>query len=183
MGCWRSSWRRRTRRCEYSQDFCLCLTTKLPNPHVHKDFDAVLISVLLKRCKGSLEVDLAENAIGIMGFNALANSLGHLPNLKFLDVQGNAQMKRTTLSQMLEALEKSKLANARVNLFGYDLVIRNGIIFDGLRTPRFVSDIGIKNGKTATIGRVSKDAVAPRPCYRDPKGSKKVEEESRAIRL
>jgi len=40
----------------------------------------------------------------------------------------------------------------------YDIVIRNGTIFDGLRTPRFLSDIGIKNGKTATIGRISKEA-------------------------
>ena len=40
----------------------------------------------------------------------------------------------------------------------YDIIIRNGTIFDGLRTPRFISDIGIKNGKTATIGRISKDA-------------------------
>ena len=39
-----------------------------------------------------------------------------------------------------------------------DIVIRNGTIFDGLRTPRFVSDIGIKNGKTQTIGRISKEA-------------------------
>jgi len=41
----------------------------------------------------------------------------------------------------------------------YDLVIRNGTIFDGLKTPRFVSDIGIKDGKTATIGRIAKGAV------------------------
>merc|ERR1719440_1437546 len=40
----------------------------------------------------------------------------------------------------------------------FDIIIRNGTIFDGLRTPRFISDIGIKNGKTATIGRISKDA-------------------------
>jgi len=41
----------------------------------------------------------------------------------------------------------------------YDLVIRNGTIFDGLKTPRFVSDIGIKDGKTVTIGRIAKGAV------------------------
>jgi len=41
----------------------------------------------------------------------------------------------------------------------YDLIIRNGIIFDGLKTPRFVSDIGIKDGKVATIGRIAKGAV------------------------
>jgi len=43
----------------------------------------------------------------------------------------------------------------------YDIIIRNGTIFDGLRTPRFISDVGIKNGKTATIGRISKDAKCP----------------------
>merc|ERR1719456_2067128 len=41
----------------------------------------------------------------------------------------------------------------------YDIVIRNGTVFDGLRTPRFVSDVGIVGGKVATIGRISKDAV------------------------
>ncbi len=41
----------------------------------------------------------------------------------------------------------------------YDIIIRNGIIFDGLRTPRFVSDIGITNGKVSTIGRIAKDAT------------------------
>merc|ERR1719456_1548701 len=40
----------------------------------------------------------------------------------------------------------------------YDIIIRNGTILDGLRTPRFVSDIGIKGGKVATIGRISKEA-------------------------
>merc|ERR1719456_1417826 len=41
----------------------------------------------------------------------------------------------------------------------YDIVIRNGTVFDGLRTPRFVSDIGVKDGKIATIGRISKDVA------------------------
>jgi len=41
----------------------------------------------------------------------------------------------------------------------YDIIIRNGTIFDGLRTPRFVSDIGIKDGKVTTIGRISKEAA------------------------
>jgi len=45
----------------------------------------------------------------------------------------------------------------------YDIIIRNGTIFDGLRTPRFVSDIGIKDGKTATIGRIAKGA----PCKKE----------------
>merc|ERR1719165_18815 len=41
----------------------------------------------------------------------------------------------------------------------YDIIIRNGTIFDGLRTPRFVSDVGIRGGKIQTIGRISKDAA------------------------
>ena len=44
----------------------------------------------------------------------------------------------------------------------YDIIIRNGTIFDGLRTPRFISDIGIKKGKVATIGRISRNAKAAR---------------------
>jgi len=63
-------------------------------------------------------------------------------------------MKRTGV------ISRQLIATPTVAPVEYDLVIRNGIIFDGLRTPRFVSDIGIKNGKTATIGRISKDAVA-----------------------
>ena len=41
----------------------------------------------------------------------------------------------------------------------FDIIIRNGTVFDGLRTPRFVSDIGVKDGKIATIGRIGKDAI------------------------
>jgi N-acyl-D-amino-acid deacylase len=37
----------------------------------------------------------------------------------------------------------------------YDLVIKNGTIFDGRRSPRYKSDIGIKDGRIATIGRIS----------------------------
>ena len=33
----------------------------------------------------------------------------------------------------------------------YDIVIRNGTIIDGLRTPRYRGDIGIKNGRIAEI--------------------------------
>lgn len=38
----------------------------------------------------------------------------------------------------------------------YDIIIRNGTIFDGLRTPHFISDIGIRGGIIVTIGRISK---------------------------
>ena len=36
----------------------------------------------------------------------------------------------------------------------YDLVIRNGTILDGRRTPRFVADIGIRDGVISSIGRI-----------------------------
>lgn len=41
---------------------------------------------------------------------------------------------------------------------GYDVVIKNGTIIDGRRTPRFKADIGITNGRIATIGRISDEA-------------------------
>src|SRR6476620_2053281 len=34
----------------------------------------------------------------------------------------------------------------------YDILITGGTIVDGTRTPRYVSDIGIKNGKITQIG-------------------------------
>ena len=34
----------------------------------------------------------------------------------------------------------------------YDIIIRGGTIVDGTRTPRFVSDIGIRDGRIAKIG-------------------------------
>src|SRR6201999_1126656 len=34
----------------------------------------------------------------------------------------------------------------------YDLIIRGGTIVDGTRTPRYISDIAIKNGVIAKIG-------------------------------
>ena len=39
----------------------------------------------------------------------------------------------------------------------YDLVIQNGTIIDGKRTPRFKGDIGIRDGKIETIGKVHTD--------------------------
>ena len=36
----------------------------------------------------------------------------------------------------------------------YDLVIQNGTIIDGKRTPRFKGDIGIVDGVIETIGKV-----------------------------
>src|SRR6266851_5623481 len=37
----------------------------------------------------------------------------------------------------------------------FDLVLKNGMVVDGTRAPRFRSDIGIKNGRIAKIGRIS----------------------------
>ena len=37
----------------------------------------------------------------------------------------------------------------------FDLLIKNGMIVDGTRAPRFRDDIAIKNGKIAKIGRDS----------------------------
>ncbi len=36
----------------------------------------------------------------------------------------------------------------------FDIVIRGGMIIDGSRTPRFRSDVGIRNGRIAMIGRL-----------------------------
>ena len=35
----------------------------------------------------------------------------------------------------------------------FDLVVKNGMIVDGTRAPRFRGDIGVKNGRVARIGR------------------------------
>ena len=36
----------------------------------------------------------------------------------------------------------------------YDRVIRNGMIIDGSRAPRYRGDLGIRNGVIAEIGRI-----------------------------
>jgi N-acyl-D-aspartate/D-glutamate deacylase len=36
----------------------------------------------------------------------------------------------------------------------YDLVIKGGTLIDGLRTPRYKADVGIKDGRVAQIGRI-----------------------------
>lgn len=37
----------------------------------------------------------------------------------------------------------------------YDLVIKNGTVIDGRRSPRFKADIGIKDGRITAVGRLS----------------------------
>jgi len=37
----------------------------------------------------------------------------------------------------------------------FDTVIKGGTVIDGLRTPRFTGDVGIKDGNVAYIGRIS----------------------------
>ena len=41
----------------------------------------------------------------------------------------------------------------------YDIIIRGGTIVDGTRTPRFVSDIAIKDGKISKIGGLNGDTA------------------------
>src|SRR5215813_2745154 len=36
----------------------------------------------------------------------------------------------------------------------YDLIIKDGMVVDGTRMPRFRADIGIRNGRIARIGRL-----------------------------
>jgi len=42
----------------------------------------------------------------------------------------------------------------------FDLVIRDGTLIDGRRTPRFRADVGIRDGRVAAIGRIAKGAGA-----------------------
>ena len=41
----------------------------------------------------------------------------------------------------------------------YDLKITGGTIVDGTRAPRFVGDVGIKDGKVVALGAAPDDAV------------------------
>ena len=40
----------------------------------------------------------------------------------------------------------------------FDLVIRNGTLIDGRRTPRYRADVGIRDGRVACIGRLPSGA-------------------------
>lgn len=41
----------------------------------------------------------------------------------------------------------------------FDLVIRNGMLIDGRRTPRYRADVGIRGGRVASIGRIARGAA------------------------
>jgi len=51
----------------------------------------------------------------------------------------------------LELVSMSKL---------YDIVIKGGTIIDGMRTPRYVADIGIKSGRIACMGGIDPGSAA-----------------------
>src|SRR5215510_7037376 len=40
----------------------------------------------------------------------------------------------------------------------YDLVIKNGVVIDGSGLPRYHADVAVKNGRIASIGRISESA-------------------------
>ena len=42
----------------------------------------------------------------------------------------------------------------------FDVLIRNGMIFDGTGGPRYRADIGIKDGRIAAIGKLSTQGAA-----------------------
>ena len=42
----------------------------------------------------------------------------------------------------------------------YDTLIKGGMVFDGLRTPRYKADVAIKDGRIAQIGNIATDEAA-----------------------
>ena len=42
----------------------------------------------------------------------------------------------------------------------FDVLIRNGMLIDGNQTPRFQSDLGIRDGRIAAIGRLARHSAA-----------------------
>ncbi|HEY4908443.1 MAG TPA: hypothetical protein VIJ73_03015, partial [Methylomirabilota bacterium] len=40
----------------------------------------------------------------------------------------------------------------------YDLVIKNGWVVDGSGLPRYRADVGVRDGRIATIGRIRESA-------------------------
>src|ERR1051325_2908762 len=37
----------------------------------------------------------------------------------------------------------------------YDLIIRNAVVIDGTKAPRFTADIGVRDGRIAELGRLA----------------------------
>jgi N-acyl-D-aspartate/D-glutamate deacylase len=42
----------------------------------------------------------------------------------------------------------------------YDTIIKGGMVFDGLRTPRYKADVAVKDGRIAQIGNIASDEAA-----------------------
>src|SRR5210317_1623405 len=42
----------------------------------------------------------------------------------------------------------------------FDVVIRNGTLIDGRRTPRYKADVGVRDGRVASIGRIPPGSAA-----------------------
>jgi hypothetical protein len=96
------------------------------------DFGCVLVAECVRRSAAAAHLrrlDLSENGIGFTGFSYLAQSVSCCPKLEFLDLQGNADMTRDTLIEILSALDCAP-SGVRVNLFGAEL---NGEEFTTLK--------------------------------------------------
>src|SRR5215207_8615 len=64
------------------------------------------------------------------------------------------------LSWLLVALAPCCFSERLSRADTYDLVIRNGRVADGTGNPAFFADVGIKNGRVSTIGRIHGDVSA-----------------------
>ena len=42
----------------------------------------------------------------------------------------------------------------------YDLLLKGGVVIDGLRTPRYTSDIAVADGRIARIGGIAESEAA-----------------------
>jgi hypothetical protein len=68
------------------------------------DFDAVVLAGQLTGRDAVTAVDLSNNQIGVKGFQHLSAAFGTLPLLKYLDVQGNAELRRSSVAALIRAL-------------------------------------------------------------------------------
>src|SRR5207244_657720 len=46
----------------------------------------------------------------------------------------------------------------RRSAMAYDLIVKNGTVIDGSGLPRYRADVGVKNGRIASIGRIRESA-------------------------